>query len=64
LVPPLHRTLALAKVHHVPGAIPKDLHFDVSGACNVLFEKDGRLFEEGSAFDAGGFEIVAQLSLV
>jgi hypothetical protein len=63
-MPPLHRALALAKVHDVARTVAKDLYFDMPRPGNVLFEKDGRLFEQRLAFDAGRFEIVAQLCFI
>lgn len=63
-MPSLHRALALAKVYDVARTIAKNLNFDMPRPGNVLFEKDGRLFEQRLAFEPGRFEVVAQLCFV
>ena len=50
LVPPLHRAIALVQVDHVAVLIAENLHFDVLGARDVFFEKDGRIAEGALRF--------------
>ena len=50
LMPPLHRAVALVQVEHVAVLVAEDLHLDVLGARNVLFEKHRGIAERAARF--------------
>jgi hypothetical protein len=41
----LHRAIAFVQMGHVAVLIAQNLHFDVLGARNVFFQKNGRVAE-------------------
>ena len=50
LVAALHRAIALMQMQHVAVPVAQNLHFDVLGARNVFFQKNGRIAERASGF--------------
>ena len=63
LMPPLHRAIALEQVHQVAVLVAQQLHFDVPGALDELFDEDVAAAEGGQATRAAPASELAASSL-
>ena len=50
LMPPLHRAIALEKVHGVAVRVGEDLDFDVSRRCQIFFDQHAIIAERPPSF--------------
>ena len=57
----LDRAIAFVEVEDVAVAVAQDLHFDVLGAGDVFFEKDGGVAEGAAGFVPGFVEQAGQV---
>src|SRR5439155_26022611 len=64
LMAALQRTIALPKVHHGAVAVGENLHLDVPGELDVLFEIEAAVFESFFRLLASGFESGLQADVV
>ena len=63
LVAPLHRAVALKKVHQVAMLVADDLHLDVMSAAHQLLQVDLVIAERGAGLAPCGFHLVHQIGL-
>ena len=61
LMPALHGAIAFVEMDEIAMLVAEELHFEMAGPDDELFEKDRRVAERGAGFAAGLFDGLIEL---